>query len=251
MSRISCLYAERNGCSHKSVQEDLHEGTLVCLDCALVLETILFLPSITQLSFISNEENLEKRRKEEQQILDICELWHIDRKEVYNILNVYEKLIKQIGEKYKNNELLAFAIFSHLTKNNYICSPDDIVCLFQLSNKKILFRILNETDEILEIDTNSYSERNCSSTIFNYKEKTLISKICKDINEESKTSFHPKTLSLLVMYYYCKLFKSDVSLKTIAQLCSVHVSRIYKLIKSEKANYIKQFVLKSCKNYYI
>lgn len=209
----------------------------------------LFIPSVTHYTQIQEEE--EKEKKEQNQLLDICEMRNINRKEVPLIMSLYKQLLTTLDKKYKRKSILAYATYTILSQNEYLCSPEDIVSVFQLKNKRVLFHILNETNHVVKPDIKSYSDSYCFPTHFKYKEKTFIRDICTSLEKDSQVELHPKTLCVLVIYYYCKLMKPDLSISEIAKLCTVHTSRIYKLIKNDKkpedkAAHIRQYVQMRC-----
>jgi transcription initiation factor TFIIIB Brf1 subunit/transcription initiation factor TFIIB len=249
-------YPPRNDCFHSSVTEDIHEGTVICLDCALVLEDQLFLaqneqnePMYEQKKVQPERDELKKRKKEKEELTleeltllnELEASWHLTKKGTYTILKIYNKSTK-VKSKFSTKELLAYATYSYLMENEYNLNADDIVFRFDLKNKNILFQIAAIVNDKTIPKVNTFLQYNSSIMNFSFKEKQFLSQLVQQ-PQFTNLSHHlnPKSLGVLIIIWYCSMYYPHYTKKDICMKCEISYANIRKLLKQECK--LKEFML--------
>ena len=235
-------YPSRNGCFHSSVTEDVHEGTVICLECAVVLENQIFLP-LPHLQTNVYDDNMTKgfakkqqKQKEEEGLHILYELantWHIAKKGVHEIIHSYKKGRKH-QSKFCNKEILAYAVYAYLMKHEYNVGPNDIVLKFGLTNQNKLYQIASVLQDKTMPKLNTFVQNYASLLNLTFKEKQYLSDLIQNqqfINLSHH--LHLKSLGVLLIIWFCSLYYPHYTRKEICKKCNVTYANIEKLIHSK------------------
>lgn len=205
------LYNPRNGCTHESVSEDIHDGTVVCVNCALVLEENLplsFPYTHTEHhigdSFTSSKQIhvVKDIRKDHADFFEIIlGKWNVNGKDQSEILRKYEKMKTNINSHKKDNyKMFAYCVYSVLSKTGYGITPDEVARTFNVK-KKNMFQYQTLIDDSEYTTIRPISDKLCARLDLPFKDKKKIGEICEQYAMTSNQNL--KTVCILVIYYYC------------------------------------------------
>ena len=256
MSECNYEHLSRNGCNHENILQDDREGSIICTDCALVLEDKLYFypyansSSFSDTSFKSVRKTLDYNKHVEENRLRHLTVGHslssqIDLNEIVQKLNLSDSYLQEALDMYNKLELsrrrfkvkeaVGFCLYHTLIKHNCARSPEEIAYLFELDSPSIFIKIEKECQNCFSsslVNVNDFVERFCKFQNISYKHSKIIESICLQLID--KYNFNPKTLSVLVISCFIQLLQNDTKLSTIKLLCrdcNISYANLYRIFK--------------------
>lgn len=163
---------------------------------------------------VEDSRNDVVKRKEENLLYDIGQLWHLTKKDIDDVISFWKKMAKDLEQyKFKEEEKLAYALYTHIIKNHYPYSPYDIKYVFNLKSINTLFKIQTILGDELESGVDAYIIRFRTPLSLSYKEYNEIQSVCNHISSD----LHPKSLALLAVFVFC-IVRKGMTEKEIIQL---------------------------------
>lgn len=223
-------YTPSIDCSHERIFEDVHEGSSTCLDCNRVVEDHLF--------YVSNVQSESRYVSQSffSILYDLKELWQLTDNIVQETQEKYKHICKELSQKesskrlFKKKELLAFAFYITLMRNDCTRLPEEIVCVFELQKMTSLFRIGELVDECCLPSTESFIQRYASIFNFTYAEKRKLLKINSEFSIEA--SIQPMTKAVIIIFCYSELTDKKLTLKYITDKCFISYMNVKRFLKS-------------------
>ena len=200
-------------CSHPNDKRVIchREGTIVCQECALVLES--------QWSENSNvfSDWDEKHFEDKKYLTDIVENNFLPK-------NVIPKVINKCQNNSKKSKLdLAHSLYMTLKEYNIPRSIDEVAYMFEV-NESNLWKRGRRLNDISAIKPSNLLSRMNTSSLTDDEKKQIIVKA--DYFSEF-FSISPRTLLAAVWYMVC----GNESVKNIAKICSVSPTSIARTVK--------------------
>lgn len=206
-------------CKHINQITDEREGTLVCVDCGLVLSEHVFL--------YDNDYNSSHTKNEsvlQNEISEILERLNLPQSYIENV----EENFKSITTK-KNinlNTILAASVYKTFNKEKNTLSIKDVSAASGISARKI--SSFNKSIHILK--TENILEKYCKINNLDFKNYAVIK---EDLKKYKILGHNPLTLVGSVIYMHCKKNKIKRSMKDIAQSLGISIVSIQRFIKNE------------------
>lgn len=252
MSGQSYSYTPRNGCTHENTVEDSKEGTIVCLECALVLEDrISFYHYDGGFDKTETKTTTKKEEEDEQMLFELSDRGMFPQNVVYQTVSKYEQYKKfflgkkqrvddddndENEKKIKNTAIIAFALYTTLIDNNISRTPIEICQIFNVSTSD-LWNVEKKLDNYF------FSANRASNNVADYIERfggilnisySSISRI-KTISLQlyGMGGVTPQTLAACLIFLYCKHSPTEsiIALKTISEKCYISASNLSRNIK--------------------
>lgn len=240
------LYSPSIDCAHDSLLDDDVSATVVCTQCALVLQE-----NYSPFFFCSPlppppsppvppppppQASSSNIREAPSAIFlkDLLRTWpHIDEGISDAIYSRYLIEREKIKERKKQIRLLAYLAYQELNTSGYSFLPVEIAQLFGLKTSD-MFRfqsLLTNATSTTSPSISSMSDRYCSTMELAYKDKRNVGQICEALKLRCNTN--PISLCVLVIWYYCSKHISlkHHSLQVIAKKCNCNYDNLKKLIK--------------------
>ena len=214
-------------CSHpgKYVIEDLHDGTIVCTLCALVLDQVYsynhFL--IDAHGFSTVHDNMVTN------ICDNCNFGDVIRANAQVIYESASNKLKDDARRFAMEEISSYAVYKSLKENGVPISGKELLSISNVSLSKI-WEIENvcEPNSYLDADTEiaHFVERYCAYCQLSLSD---VQEIKSNIVEATSIcmNYMPQNIAVGLIYMYRKTF----SVQSIAKICNVSPSSIYKIVK--------------------
>lgn len=236
MLSTNTLFEKEIDCNHENLVTDEREGTVVCINCGLVIEDRIFLSRN-----LINEE-IENKNEIYELLFDFAERFHIVKKNIDEIIDRYQMVNEKIELKfYKKEEVLVFCIYENLNKNNISLLLEQILIFFpNVRNEKKVYEIetLLSSDCPKLIVEDSLIHRCLSYLDFSFKQKQEIVKIFEKV--KYKVDFSPKTIIGSIIYMFCKCNKLKIQLKNICNVCEISQSSVNRALK--RMPYLREII---------
>lgn len=237
MSASSREGVSSNVCDHKYIVEDLHEGTIVCVDCCLVIEEQLFMPSYEHTTHISCQQNKGQSSIEcasESLLRNVCDRLHIPKNVLDDSIEQYTTLKSYFKEKktFKADDIAAFALYDTLSRHSASRSMGEIE-----SHTNVLHGAIWAIESALCSTTTVVNvcdliDSHCKSLEIPFYYTSIMKNIVENIKGLGAT--HPRCLSALVIYLYCKEINIKLTMKQVCIVCQVSSPTIHKIIRRLK-----------------
>lgn len=215
-SRSSGRYFFSHYCEHTYPVYDPSTGTLVCEECALVLEQggQIILNENPSCDF----ENSLIRFK----LHDFCCNGNVAECIENDSFSFFKNLVnlhyQNCSEK-KQIEILAFSLYATLARHGAAKSIQDIYALTGVE-PSVLWKIeSNVSVGIVSEHAIDYLDRFCYTLDISKKEGTTLRKIL--LNFPIMGSTNVQCITATTIYLFCKEYKIKRSLKMISHICSV------------------------------
>ena len=212
-----------NMCDHLNQIIDQHEGSIVCGDCALVLDVYF---SQQEHSSQKISVSLQPVDHLKSYLLDCCDRMHIP---TLISENIYKKFIQfRTGhdfERISDMQLMAYSIYITL-KNDGIGRNIEYVAQNTGISSKLLWKC-ESLDPYISMPINIENVLAPVYSMFNLSSEDckIIVKISKHFQERH---FSPLTLSSTLVYVYCRISKIQISIKKVCSIFCVSSMSIYR-----------------------
>lgn len=205
-------------CKHINQVTDEREGTLVCVDCGLVLSEFVFIDADLNSTYKKASSVLQN------EISEILERLNLPQCYVDNV----EENFKSITTKrnINMNTILAASVYKTFNKEKNTLSIKDVSAASGISARKI--SSFNKSIHILK--TENILEKYCKLNNLDFKNYAVIK---EDLNKYKILGHNPLTLVGSVIYMHCKKNKIKRSMKDIAQSLGISIVSIQRFIKNE------------------
>ena len=231
-------------CTHDMVTYDEHDGTVVCTDCALVLEeniadqrsnTAIQTDEVNDVfeEFINSEDmtGCYGIPHAKNYLYDVCQNLELSPA-IYN-----EATRRAVGLWYNEQlpypwkELSAYALYETMI-NNY--QPIDIhsICQQCHISPHVIWKLdqqIGVTEKF--VSAKSYVQVHCYFLDMNQEDVKNLEEICLLLR--GFDYYHPKTVCAALIYIYSKRIGKPLDYSTISKLCNVSASSIAKLCKTD------------------
>lgn len=196
-------------CQHLNLVEDIHEGSVVCSLCGLVLSP-LFIDQISHGSNCSNDR-LSTENFNLSEIKNFLDRIHISS-------CFAPKINAHLNKNYtiKSRHALVYSIFKILNEMNIPISMNEISQASNV-NKKNLHQAQLHND-VVNIDFSDIVEKYAKLLNLNFETLTLIK---ERIRNSPKSGHNPNSVLASTIYQVCKLLKHRISMKKIGQVTKV------------------------------
>ena len=206
---------QENICGHLNEIIDDREGTIICIDCGLVLSDNLYQEN-TKFSLFNNEDN------DLNQIKEFLERLNLPLSFSCQIFENY----KQIVKKRKNHKnLLSYTIYQTLNEIGYPISIKDISAVTGVS-ENLIYDMQNNAQSII-LEPNSQLEKYCKILGLDFKSYSVI----KELLPQISTGHNPLTVIASNIYKYCKENNLKYSMKDIASTVGISPISIQRYLK--------------------
>lgn len=198
-------------CGHLNHVIDEHEGSIVCIDCGLVMSDQIF---------------LEDKKKNEQN--DIDDKYKF--KEILTRLNMSDDFIHGLDIQKKTNiSKIASNLYLNINKSSSVSlkeiSSVTGVCEKQLNQKT--------KGHVTVLDKEKLLDKYCAQLNISFKNYTVIK---ETLNKLKISGHNPLTVIASCIYLFCKKNKIKVSMRNISQtvgISCISIQRYLKTIKNE------------------
>lgn len=237
-------------CSHEHVVEDGREGTVVCVECGLVIEDFIFSTTYAQ---DGGKETTQSRRGGDKYLREQKELlFELSSRGLFPLKIVYETLTK-FNEFSKQREesgqkktfdfiaLLAFSLFDTLCENHLTRTPKEICSFFGID----LNRMWKEEKNLnflssRQIGIQDFANRFCGVLQFEYFHTREIINICNQMY--GMGDLNPQSIAVVVIYMYCKYFDCSLNLKQVCHNLNVSYGTINSILSKPPS--LKDYIFK-------
>jgi hypothetical protein len=249
----------QSDCVHTTITEDWHEGTVICVQCGLVLDETLFMSDWDWKSKSASSEDKEdkaaqftsEKREELKKLYEIADLWHVSSASIDTIKFNHRKWVNKLNDtRIKSKEILAYAVYSYLLRNGYNFGPNDICSQFELKNWHILFEIAHLVDDKSMASSSNFIQYNSELLELPYKAKWFLLQLMeKETFIDLSHHLHPRSLSIIVLVWFCSIHYPNYTCIDICKKCCGSYQIIRKLVRTELT--LKNYVLNEIKEKYI
>jgi transcription initiation factor TFIIIB Brf1 subunit/transcription initiation factor TFIIB len=238
MSRTCGNDVSEHVCYHSNTVDDERDGTNVCTDCGLVLDTLLFPTSTANPRTNEGDENY----KIKYFIKDVCANAHIPESICNYSYFFYKKIRKdEVLKKIKNNQLAAFAIYNTLHRFEVPRSLEEISHYTGENIKRVLTIEAEATLTENRNDPTHFVDRFCSLLQLEYFDSNIIKSIVG--NMYGMGNVKTSCLIATCIHLFCREKKRKIMLKTICAVCSVSPTSVHRIMKCLDKKYVKQITL--------
>jgi transcription initiation factor TFIIIB Brf1 subunit/transcription initiation factor TFIIB len=227
-------------CSHLYPVRDVHEGTLVCPDCAKVLDACMLLET-RDIPPPVNPIHIK--------LQNICANGNIP-KSVEGYANWFFYLICQefadVKQLKREDEILAFSLYESLARFNVPRTPEEIHRITGVL-PSALWTIESKMKQQTTTHINPvlYVERYATFLELTYIDIKKIQSIIG--NMYGMGDVRPRCLVATVIHLYCKELKLRIPLKRIVEVCNVSCTTVHKLMKKMDLKYVTNISLLASK----
>lgn len=194
-------------CGHLNEVTDEHEGTIICIDCGLVLSNHFFF-----------EENKQSDNKNDKEAY----------KEILSKLNLSEMIADNLSSlKNENMSSIASNLYLEINKNSCI-SIKEISSVTGICEKKIS---LKTKGTINVLDKQKILEKYCKELDLSFKNYSVIKEI---VNKTQLSGHNPLTVIASCLYLYCKKNSIKISMKKVSSVIGISCISIQRFLKSYK-----------------
>ena len=205
----------QNLCSHLNERTDEREGTIVCIDCGLVLSSYFFPePTFQYIKYCHEMDEI----KEYLERLNLPECFC---KDIFHNFEMY--LQKQ---NCKKKHLIPYCVYKTLNEIGFPVSIKDISAVSGVSENVIYD--MQESENSIILDPTTLLEKYCKLlSLTDYQTFTLI----KEKLPENNTGHNPLTIIASTIYTYCKKNNLKYSMRDIAKTVGISPVSIQRYIK--------------------
>jgi len=217
-------------CQHLNLVEDIHEGSIVCIDCALVISS-LFLNQIRQVSN-SGQDFSPSENTSLTEIKNLLDRIHIST-------SYGDKINAHLQKNYVTTsmEAIVFSVYKVLNEMGISISMKEISQATNIS-KKVLHKA-QSINEVVHIDFSEVVEKYVRLLGLPYE---ILALIKKTILKCPKTGHNPNSILAAVIYQVCKQTNQRVSMKKISQVTKVSCISIQRYNKYCKYQLNKEYL---------
>jgi transcription initiation factor TFIIIB Brf1 subunit/transcription initiation factor TFIIB len=209
-------------CKHLNEVVDDREGTIICIDCGLVLSNSLFHEDRYLYSSSSNFSSNFSTNSDLEDIKELLERLNLPESFSSVIFENYRKVIK--ARKY-SKYLLPFTIYQTLNEIGFPISIKNISAVSGISEN--LIYDMQHSEESIILNPESLLEKYCKIFEFDYKTYSLIKERLPKVN----TGHNPLTIVASTIYKYCKDNSIKYSMKDIANTVNISPISIQRYLK--------------------
>ena len=205
-----------NFCKHINIISDEHEGSIICIDCGLVISDNLYV------------ENCFKFQASDVTCNDIEEIKELLERlnfSTFFALDMYKNVQKGLELKKVKKYLIPFTFYQTLNEMGYPISIKDIVSVSGISENYI-YDMQNNEDSII-LNHMLLLEKYCTLLGFDFKTYSVIKELLPNLN----TGHNPLTVIASTIYKYCKENKLKYSMKYIASIVGISSVSIQRFLK--------------------
>ena len=205
-----------NFCKHINIISDEHEGSIICIDCGLVISDNLYV------------ENCFKFQASDVTCNDIEEIKELLERlnfSTFFALDIYKNVQKGLELKKVKKYLIPFTVYQTLNEMGYPISIKDIVSVSGISENYI-YDMQNNEDSII-LNHMLLLEKYCTLLGFDFKTYSVIKELLPNLN----TGHNPLTVIASTIYKYCKENKLKYSMKYIASIVGISSVSIQRFLK--------------------
>lgn len=199
-------------CPHLDQVTDEREGTVVCIQCGLVLTEQLF-----QQSYFSERNN--KEHELTTKIIEILDKLHLPACFATDIMKKYLKM-------HPRKFLLEFVVYLTLHECGFPISIKDIACVTGISDSQIYD--LQDKDQSICLQPNDLMEKYCKLLKLDFKTYSVIKEELPTVIE---TGHNPLTVIASTIYKYSRRNKLKLSMKQIATVVNISTVSIQRYIR--------------------
>ena len=230
------FYSDR--CKHQKTVKDVHEGTLVCVDCAKVLDLCYISDMISDMKYESIIiDPYILYTPIEQYLTDICINGNIP-KCIRNDSLDYFKSVKHNLEmnkfKVKDVDIMIYALYKILARHNTPRTPQEMQSLTNVSVGKLWNIETKITCQPTHTDPADYVNRYAIFLELKFKDILCVINIVNNVS--GLDDVRPRCLVAGIFYLYCKQNNKKKPLKTICEICNVSTSAAHNVIKKIKCS---------------
>lgn len=217
------------GCIHKSTVEDYREGTVVCIDCGLVVDDKLM-----SVGPIVKSKMLESEKMREDQLsnylADIVANNMIPTYIIPVTINYFKCVKNKLnngGKRFPDKIIIAYALYESLHSEGIPRTAQEIAYFSNCPASKLW-----DIESILNLNQSlgnpvNYIERYCTLLGLKYSDTKLVKSRVEKMNQVAR----PQCLAALALYLYCKENQLKISLKTICDVCAVSTTNIHAMLR--------------------
>ena len=205
-----------NFCKHINIISDEHEGSIICIDCGLVISDNLYV------------ENCFKFQASDVTCNDIEEIKELLERlnfSTFFALDIYKNVQKGLELKKVKKYLIPFTVYQTLNEMGYPISIKDIVSVSGISENYI-YDMQNNEDSII-LNHMLLLEKYCTLLGFDFKTYSVIKELLPNLN----TGHNPLTVIASTIYKYCKENKLKYSMIYIASIVGISSVSIQRFLK--------------------
>jgi transcription initiation factor TFIIIB Brf1 subunit/transcription initiation factor TFIIB len=225
-------------CVHKNVVEDYKEGSIICSDCALVVDERIFVPTF--------QPKLRRKLSDNDVFLaDVCDRMHLPHHILDCCIDYYNKLKLEtaiIANKFKPEEVAAYVLYQILIQED---APRTIPTIEHYTgiHRHTLWKIestqaLNDTNVL---EACALIEGYCAMLGLAFYHATILKTITSRIHDFG--AIHPNSLCAVVIYLYCKQQNLGPTMRKVCEICYVSSPNIHKLIRRLEKKYVADITL--------
>lgn len=217
-------------CMHANVVEDMHEGTIVCRECAYVIhENVEYIQ-------ISNEyeDDYEIRSPSQQLLYDVCSNLHITQG-IYNESKEQATALMDMYQQYFPSftwrDFTCYALYMVLKEHMYPVVPNVIAFNCQVDLHSIWKLECELSTSNVHIKPRYFASQFCNALDLDYDVERNVSQICDNLT--FLDHYHPQTICASVIYTYLRSQDVDISMKHAGIKCCVSYSSISRLCRQQ------------------
>ena len=205
-----------NFCKHINIISDEHEGSIICIDCGLVISDNLYVENCFKFQASDVTCNDIEEIKELLESLNFSTSFALD---------IYKNVQKGLELKKVKRYLIPFSVYQTLNEMGYPISIKDIVSVSGISENYI-YDMQNNEDSII-LNHMLLLEKYCTLLGFDFKTYSVIKELLPNLN----TGHNPLTVIASTIYKYCKENKLKYSMKYIASIVGISSVSIQRFLK--------------------
>ncbi len=197
-------------CEHKYPVIDEHEGTSICCDCGLVIETQYYIQNIT-----NNDAPVKQN-------YDINTKDHSDALELLNRLNLPSDIINQLPPDKQKIENL----YDEINKTSVVTTKE-FCAAAGIENKRL---VKCNQNKIMHTNITLLLDKYCKILNLSFRDYTLIK---ESMMKKPHSGHPPLTVIGYYIFLHCKTKKIKLSMKTICSTLSISTISIQRYRKYE------------------
>lgn len=202
-------------CGHFNEVIDEREGTVICIDCGLVLSDKNFHVNKFEEEVNGNETSVEMKIKDLLDKLNLPECFLPDIMKKYTTLQ---------NKKY----LLEYILYDTLNESGFPISIKELSSVSGIPDAKIYD--LQKNDKSIILLPENLLEKYCKLLELDYKTYSLIK---KELPKEMNTGHNPLTIIASTIYKFSKTNKLKLSMKHISNVLNISPISIQRYLKKK------------------
>lgn len=229
-------------CPHLYPIIDIHEGTLVCPDCAKVL-TYNNLAAEKQIG----EQGKKWMTKIELILHDFCcngNIPMIMETATIEYFNLLQRDMKEYNIHESEINVMVFSLYHTVNRCGANMSPQEIEALTGVRCGK-LWKIETIFESHISNRATDLVNKMCNSLHLIFKDQQRIFTIVDNFPESYPNMGSVKNRSIVAtaIYLYCKKIKLDYSMSEIANNCNTSITTIKNVMKKMTPHYVSDITL--------